>query len=384
LRSSTPPLPARAEAAPAASAPGARTRNSVLAFFNHPVEPDLVRIRLGEVPTERLYGLVELLDRGWRVEPCDEQFEGRLTGLTRRFRHLGALNLRSLRRVAEHDVVLVKDEFSLPLTLLARALGKRIVYLDSLFAVPRSTLKRLLLRINVRAAPLVLCYSQHQVRLWADLCGVPAAKFRVLRYSVDWPFYRGALEHAPPAAGAEPPYVLSVGRDLGRDFDTLLRAAEGTGLRVKLVTLPYLVPAAARGSGLVDVLERVSYPELFRLYAGARMVVVPLKRALAYPSGIRAVLEALAVGRATIATRTEILREYVPDDGRNLLYVDPERPDALRAAIRRLDGDDALRADLERRGRDHIAENFQMVPFVDDLESLLAGGEQELTASSGR
>jgi hypothetical protein len=74
----------------------------------------------------------------------------------------------------------------------------------------------------------------------------------------------------------------------------------------------------------------------------------------------------------------------VPDDGRNLLYVDPERPDALRAAIRRLDGDDALRADLERRGRDHIAENFQMVPFVDDLESLLAGGEQELTASSGR
>jgi glycosyltransferase involved in cell wall biosynthesis len=347
---------------------------NVLFFFNHAAAGDLQEIEQGRLPTERLYGLVELRDRGWRVAACDERFVGATARITKRIRRRWGLNFMSwaaLMRAARSDVLLVKDEFSMSLTLLARLLGKRIIYLDSLFDLPKHLLRQLVLRANLRLAPEVVCYSQYQAEFWTKVAGVKRSKFRVLPYAIDTSFYRTALARAEPARSHAQPYVLSVGRDTGRDFGTLIAAARCAGLRVKLVTLPYLVPEAARGAADVDVLERISYAELFQLYAEARMVAVPLKDDMTYPAGIRAVMEALAVGRATIATRTHILEEYVPDDERNVLYVSAEDADELCAAIRRLDTDDELRSGLETNGREYVAARYHMDAFVDELEQLL-------------
>jgi len=347
---------------------------SIAVLFNHPAVPDLAKIRAGELPSERLYGVVELLDKGWAVKLCDDRFSALGAGLAQRMRPYGfhIIPPAALRRVVKHDLILVKDDFSLPLTLLARLRRKRIIYLDSLFAIPRNRLRRLLLTVNARLAPLIMCYSDVQARLWSRTFGVPPARFRVVRYGIDCEFYRNGIRRAAAPADQEAPYVLSVGRDMGRDFDTLVRAVEGTGLRVKLVTLPYLVSDAVRRSPHVDVLQRVSYPELFRLYAGAEMAVVPLRRGITYPSGIRAVMEALAVGMPTISTRTPVLEEYFPPNERTVHYVDGEDPESLRRAIIRLRDDEDLKRELAENGRAWVTERYHIRAFVQELESTLA------------
>lgn len=346
----------------------------VLFFFPHMAGEDVIRIERKEIPSERLYGLVELRARGWNVEIADERFHGKESAFAARLRSYGfdLSNFRALRRAMSCDILLVKDEFSLLLSLLARLSRKRIIYLDSLFFIPKHPLRRLLARMNLRLAPCIVGYSRHQVELWSREFSVSMSKFSVLPYTIDYPFYRQLSQGTTARNERAERYVLAVGRDLGRDFQTLVLAAERVGLNVKLVTLPYLIPMAVRNARHVEVLQNISYRELFELYAGARMVVVPLKRDVSYPSGIRAVMESLAAGKATIVSRTPILEEYFPVEDGTLMYVDGEDVERLSEEMRRVDQDDALRESLERRGPSCVASRYQMGRYVDALEGLLA------------
>src|SRR5688572_4494420 len=181
----------------------------ILFFFNHSAVEDVAQIDSGETPSERLYGFIELRDRGWKVATCEERFRGALTTLFQKLRHYGfnLMNLRALRRAAKSDVLLVKDDFSFPLTLTAALFRKRLIYLDSMFFMPGNRLKRFLLGINMRCAPLIVSYSQFQVDLWSAAFSIPKNRFVVLPYTIDYPFYARGANQSGAAAAQEPPYI---------------------------------------------------------------------------------------------------------------------------------------------------------------------------------
>jgi glycosyltransferase involved in cell wall biosynthesis len=310
-----------------------------------------------------MYGLIELRSRGYRVAICDSRFTGRLGGLRSRLRRIGIflLDWNTILQIARHDVVIVKDDFSLLATLVAKMLRKRIVYLDAMFSLPRRSWRRLVARWNIAAADTVLAYSRKQIELWSRGLGLSPERFNFVPYTVDTAFYSPV-----PTSGDHEPYILSVGRDLGRDFTTLVDAVRGTGLRLKLVTLPYLLPAGASQESFIEVRERVSYQELFELYANAAIVVVPLGEALFYPSGIRAVLEAALLGKATIATFTPVLEEYMTAD-EDIMYVPPRDVAQLRAAILRLMQDPSRRQILERNAKSRTLREYGMPALTQRL-----------------
>src|ERR1700733_3199775 len=233
---------------------------SILYLFPHPVANEVAEVQAGFAPTERLYGLIELRQSGYRVDFCDTRFEGIVGRLHSKLRPDGVflLNLSSIRGMMRHDVVIVKDDFSVLTTLVAKVLGKRLIYLDSMFKLPTRTWRRVLTKLSIAAAHTVFCYSRKQIALWSRELNIAPTKFTFLPYTIDSDFY----VPAKPELLREP-YALSVGRDLGRDFATLVEAVRGTGLRLKLVTLPYLLPPDAAGEAFIDIHERVSYSELF-------------------------------------------------------------------------------------------------------------------------
>ena len=69
--------------------------------------------------------------------------------------------------------------------------------------------------------------------------------------------------------------------------------------------------------------------------------------------GLTALLEAMAMGKAVVATDRAILRDYV-DDGVEALIVPPEDPSALRGAIERVLGDDELATRLGAAARSRV------------------------------
>jgi len=118
------------------------------------------------------------------------------------------------------------------------------------------------------------------------------------------------------------------------------------------------VPAGIEVTGWVDR-ER-----LRALYRGARIFVYPSR----YEGFGIPPLEAMACGAAVIATRTGAIADYA--DGAALL-VNPGDRDALRAAMLRLLGDAALRADLGARGIER-AKQFRWERSAKLMSELLA------------
>jgi glycosyltransferase involved in cell wall biosynthesis len=97
----------------------------------------------------------------------------------------------------------------------------------------------------------------------------------------------------------------------------------------------------------------VPHDELQRLYARAAVVACPSRRE---GFGV-ACLEAMAHARPVVATDVGGLRDLVVD-GETGLVVPSRRPDALRAALERLLGDEELRRRLGAAGRERARERF--------------------------
>ena len=104
--------------------------------------------------------------------------------------------------------------------------------------------------------------------------------------------------------------LLSVGWDRGRDYETLARAVEGTGVRTTVVAPPHRF--APDPPSEMDFVGTVSHPEYRSLLRRARVVVVPTHD-LAYPTGQTVAMEAAAAGCAVVVSRTAAMGDYFTD-----------------------------------------------------------------------
>jgi glycosyltransferase involved in cell wall biosynthesis len=86
-------------------------------------------------------------------------------------------------------------------------------------------------------------------------------------------------------------------------------------------------------------------------------------------SGSVALLEALQMGTAVVASSCDGIPEDVTD-GQHALLIPPGDVKALRDALARLLGDSSLRAALAARGRDLFEERFSAGRFVGALRDV--------------
>lgn len=330
--------------------------------------PAIKEIESGTFPKERLTGYFQLKQMGLKVAISDSQWRGPTAKLRRKLLRYGQLpSFHMLKDWTKNEVIVVKDRFSLVYSLLAKLLGKKIVYLDTMFQLPTNKLKRLLLKHAIRHSDLVISLSKTQGDHWAQELQPPSDKLESLYYSMDCSFY----PLVEPKAEEKSPLIVSIGRDRGRDFETLTKATTNLGINLELITLPYLLPPSARTSPHIVIKARLPYDELFATYARASIAIIPLKSGIHYPSGIRAVMEAMLVGVPVIASYTPVLAEYFTD-GVDLIMVEPENARALEDAINRLLSDPELRLRLRENGRKTVCTKYKVESYGEDLARLLS------------
>lgn len=163
----------------------------------------------------------------------------------------------------------------------------------------------------------------------------------VVGWSIDHNSFR------PDPGAADEGYIFSIGDDAGRDYATLIEACRPLDCRVLLRTSAELAVDGGRAEFVR--LDRMTFRELRACYARARIVVVSLK-ALSSPTGITSILEAMAMGKATIATDIGTTRDLIEDEVTGLV-VPPGDAEALRHAIQCLLADPGLRERLGRAAR---------------------------------
>ena len=221
-------------------------------------------------------------------------------------------------------------------------------------SVYRPVLNRLLDR-----AGRILPTSEPYMRTSPFLVG-RQANCSVVALSTDPSVFTG---RQPSSPGHEKPVVLFVGRHrYYKCIDDLIRAS--AGLDVQLVIggegpLTGDLQRLAAESGLGEPVKftgEVPDEDLPGLYAGADIFVLPANsRAEAF--GI-VLLEAMASGLPCVTTELGTGTSCVVQDGQTGFVVPPGDPSALRAAIRQLADDPALRRRLGEAGRRRVQAEF--------------------------
>ena len=87
--------------------------------------------------------------------------------------------------------------------------------------------------------------------------------------------------------------------------------------------------------------------------------------------GYTVIAEAMATGKAVIATRTEYMSELI-EDGVTGFYVPPQDPAALAEKIDLLANDPALAARMGAAGRKLLEEQFTLDKYVGKIEAAIA------------
>jgi glycosyltransferase involved in cell wall biosynthesis len=209
-------------------------------------------------------------------------------------------------------------------------------------------LRRLLYRLAYRSVDDLFFFSANQAEVFQRALDMERTRLHSVPFGVDHLYFH-------PRPGTERDYVLSVGRDAGRDWGTLLEAVRGTDLQLKIASRDgtldsFDIPENVEFLGYVD---RERYRDLL---AAARVVVVAT-RDLAYPTGQTVALEAMAMGKCCVVTDTAPMREYLRHED-NALLVPPNDPAALRVAVMRAIDDPVLSEAIGRGARGSVEEEF--------------------------
>jgi len=238
-------------------------------------------------------------------------------------------HLLSLRR---QDIVLAEtDSTGLPLLLLKRLglIKGRVGFISAglinILELQQKTRLFVWYRWLLRAADFIICWSPIEEQTYRQLVG---AKAHFVRLEADVDYYK------PDPSAVLEPYVLCVGRDVGRDFQTLFEALEDLNVPAKVVTSPVRVRGLRVPKNVELILRFVDYPALLDLYRRARLVVVSLQEIHRF-TGQRALLESLAMGKATIVARTmAVVGTYTLKDIQDVVFYEPGDADDLVQKIR--------------------------------------------------
>jgi glycosyltransferase involved in cell wall biosynthesis len=271
------------------------------------------------------------------------------------------------RRHDEYDAVVTWGE-KLSLATLIQSqfvnVSKPHIAMMYQFEKPNIRLPLSVFKKNLHA---VVTWSSVQRRALIEKIGFPRERIYLIRHYVDQVFYSPRT--------VEEDTICAVGAEM-RDYATLLEAIRGTGVRCHLAADHVRVPSRCRlfndrrvPIGQIgarsdrQVTEgRLSLIELRKLYARSRFVVVPL-----LPSdtdnGVTVILEAMAMGKAVICSRT-LGQVDVIQEGVTGLFVPVGDAAALRAAIVSLWNEPERAQKMGREARAYVEKHHTLEKFT--------------------
>jgi glycosyltransferase involved in cell wall biosynthesis len=274
-------------------------------------------------------------------------------------------------RAARFDAIIASGEdIGIPL-VLASLLRRRKVPVHMLFHGHHLESRKLRLLAPVlrhmRHAHFH-CLSEALRQRTIAVLGIDPARCHATGHAVDTSYFSGTVTSAAK--------VISSAGAANRDYATLAEAVRNISITVKIaadstwVPPPTAMPMAGWPAH-VELRSYGNYARLRELYSQSLFVVVPMHEA-AHACGYAVIAEAMAMGRAVIATRTSAPPDYLQPDITGL-FTEVHDADCLNGRIRDLlDHPDKAEA-LGRQARELIVARNSLERFCNRLEAIIAG-----------
>ncbi|MBF6599356.1 MAG: glycosyltransferase family 4 protein [Dehalococcoidia bacterium] len=287
------------------------------------------------------------------------------------------------RSAAYDNIYCDSEHIGMPLAFLLgrKARRPRLTTIGHYLSPLKKRLMARLLRAQ-RHIDALIVHSPAQAERARSL-GFSAGQVALVPYQVDARFWT-------PRDAAVGARVASAGQEF-RDYHTLMQAVEDQPVEVQIAAGSYW-STRRESYRAADVPPNVSvrrrpYDELRAMYADARFVVVPLHD-VDFPAGIITILEAMAMGKAVIVSRTRgqtgtVSGPLMRDGALHAIgeqawpeatgiYVPPGDSGALRDAIRYLIDHPEVAARMGAAARAHVEASLTLDHFVARVSALIA------------
>ncbi|OGZ74022.1 MAG: hypothetical protein A2832_02365 [Candidatus Zambryskibacteria bacterium RIFCSPHIGHO2_01_FULL_44_22b] len=240
-------------------------------------------------------------------------------------------------------------------------------YLSNLLKRNRRGLKSWIIKKAVFSADAIISPSLAQQDFLRSI-GFPAEKNYYVPYGIDHNFY----DKDTRVSEISERYIFSSGRDVGRDYKTLIEAVRDLPVKLIIAALPRNLKNVGELPPNVDVLylKRTETPPFLKK---SEFVVIPTipeeKMAGSDCSGQYSLLESMTYAKAVITTARDTLTGYF-EGGEDGLIVSPYNVAELKEAIKTLWNDPEKAKIMGEAARDKIKNQFTMEIFSQKLAKI--------------
>ncbi len=237
-------------------------------------------------------------------------------------------------------------------------------YLSNLLKRNRKGLKGWVIRKAVFSADAIVSPSLAQCDFLRKV-GLPENKNHYVPYGIDYEFY----DKDTRVSEISGRYIFSSGRDVGRDYKTLIDAVRDLPVKLVVASSPRNMEGVGELPQNVEVryLKRTETPPLARGSEFVVIATIPEHKTVGSDcSGQYSLLESMSYAKAVITTERATLFEYF-NDGKDGLVVPPHNVPKLREAIMSLWQDSQKTKTMGEAGRSKVRSQFTMDIFAKNL-----------------
>ncbi len=251
----------------------------------------------------------------------------------------------------------------------------RLVFTPFIFTQrPSPLLNRMRLsyyRFVMRRVSCAVCHSTLETERYRRLFAGCRTDFVFVPWGGHVPTPAEVVAHAAPLPRKDGlPRIVSAGRS-GRDYPTLAAAVAALPCRLTIICNERAALGGVAASEQVEVLTNTFYADYFVQLLQADIVVVPLQ-VEDISAGQMVVIQAMAMARPLVVTRTPTIGDYLHDNDTALLVPRGDAP-AMAAAIRQLLDDPAAAAAMGRRAQARYAAQFSTDAHLRALVEAVSG-----------
>lgn len=243
---------------------------------------------LGNAPSNLLYGLAELIKKGYKCDFVDagydqsknpfyyifyplERFFQKVYGSSFHLYHV----LYKLKAIKDHDLVIVTSEAcALPLLLLKRIgiIKKPVIFLSITgiysFEKIKNVLLKKILKSLLAQANKIVCFSEDEVKKYKKSYGL---KTYAVPFGIDSGFYLKNYD-----LKADKQHILFISKNKNKDMELMSKLAN-LFPKEKFVIVINNQPVKSYWPTNVKFKNNLDYQEIMKLYSSAKLSLIPLK-----------------------------------------------------------------------------------------------------------
>lgn len=259
----------------------------------------------------------------------------------------------------KYDIIISNSiEQALIFSFLSLIFGKKRnihIFNEIYFQFPtsfRHKIRPFIFKLFVNKINFIRVSSKNEIKHYSKLLNIKENKFWFLPYPtpIQEPYFSFEDEG----------YILSSGKQY-RDYDTLVKAVDGLGLKTIIVS-DYNSMNKVKPCDETTVYYNITKSQYIDLLMKAKIVVIPLNNDFC-SCGQIALLEAMSYGKSVIVARVTGTIDYIEDGSTGLFYEMGNYSD-LRNKILNLYRNDNLRYKLANNALKYIKKNLTYNVFV--------------------